>query len=100
MNPTDESETTGHEACCGEVTGKPGEPSHCPMAKKFHDTLGSPMFSYGLLLPGTLLILIGVLILANPKVLVWLAAGGAILFGLLFLAGALMLRKWADSMKR
>ncbi|MES0372258.1 MAG: hypothetical protein ABUK11_08265 [Mariprofundaceae bacterium] len=79
--------------------GGSGEPSRCPMAAKFHETMESPGFTYGLLIPGTLLILIGILILIKPEVLVWLVAGASILFGLMLLIGTLLLKKFTTSMK-
>ena len=99
MSDTDKAQTTGHESCCGKTAGSSGEPIGCPMAAKFHETMESPGFTYGLLIPGILLILIGILILIKPEVLVWLMAGVSILFGLMLLIGTLLLKKLALSMK-
>ena len=99
MNNTKESQTTSHKSCCGKTDGSSGESFNCPMAGKFHEAMESPGFTYGLLIPGILLILIGILILVNPEVLVWLVAGVSILFGLVLLIGALLLKKLALSMK-
>jgi hypothetical protein len=99
MNTANESQTTSHESCCGKTAGDAGEPSQCPMAAKFHETMESPGFTYGLLIPGILLILIGILILIKPEVLVWLMAGVSILLGLILLIGTLLLKKLALSMK-
>jgi type III secretory pathway component EscV len=59
--------------------------AQCPMASMCKGMAGKPHSRLVLMLPGLVLILVGVLILAEPKILVWLMAAVTIIFGVLFL---------------
>lgn len=56
----------------------------CPMAKMCERMLDKPRSGSFLMVPGGLLILLGVLILIEPRVVVWLVGGVAILMGVTF----------------
>ena len=56
----------------------------CPMAKMCERVMEKPHSASLLLLPGALLIALGVLILVEPRIVSWLVAGAAILIGLMF----------------
>lgn len=99
MNDADNSSEATHESCCGNTNEGAGESYHCPMAEKFAAALGSPRLKVGLLLPGLLLLVLGILILTKPEVLIWLAGGLSILFGLIFIFVAISLKRLAASMK-
>ena len=57
----------------------------CPMASMCKGMAEKPHFRLVLVLPGLVLILVGVMILVEPKILVWLMATVAIILGILFL---------------
>ncbi|MDH3688734.1 MAG: hypothetical protein OEU36_04545 [Gammaproteobacteria bacterium] len=64
----------------------PKEPmAMCPMASVCKGLAEKPPARSLLMIPGVVLILVGILILLEPKVLVWLMAAVAILLGVLFL---------------
>jgi len=59
--------------------------AQCPMASMCKGMAEKPHFRLILILPGLVLILVGVMILVEPKILVWLMAAVAIILGILFL---------------
>ncbi|HSF04410.1 MAG TPA: hypothetical protein VLG10_01335 [Methylomirabilota bacterium] len=65
----------------------------CPMASMCRGMAEKPRFGFLLLIPGLLLVLGGVLIFIEPRVLVWLLAGTSILIGVVMLFLAIFLRK-------
>ncbi|MEJ2174608.1 MAG: hypothetical protein P8Y76_06770 [bacterium] len=65
----------------------------CPMASMCRGMAGKPWTGAILMLPGILLVLVGILIFVEPKVLVWLIASVAILMGVIMLAFALFIRR-------
>jgi len=52
-----------------------------------------------LAIPGVALLLFGALMLLNPKFLVWVAAGVAILMGIGMLVGAVMARRSSTGLR-
>lgn len=56
----------------------------CPMAKMCGRMMGKPRAGSFLMLPGALLIVLGVLIFLEPRIVVWLLGSVAILMGLMF----------------
>ena len=58
--------------------------SMCPMAKMCGRMMEKPRSGSFLMLPGALLIVLGVLIFVEPRIVVWLVASVAILMGLMF----------------
>ncbi len=65
----------------------------CPMATMCKGMIEKPMSGFFLLIPGALLVLGGVLILLEPRLLVWLMGSTSILIGILLLLFANFLRK-------
>jgi uncharacterized membrane protein HdeD (DUF308 family) len=55
---------------------------------------------YGIILIGALLIVTGILILMQPKVLVWLVGSAAIVVGLLVLVAAIAARRFGANTNR
>ncbi len=81
--------------CCAELgmageMGSSAAPS-CPMAAMCRGAIDKPRSAYWLLVPGTLLMVIGVAIVLEPRILVWLIGGLLALLGLgvILMAGAL-----------
>lgn len=66
-------------------TQSPGNMEMCPMSSMCKGMMGKRHSRLLLLLPGLVFILLGVIILIEPRVLVWLIAALAIVLGLLFL---------------
>ena len=65
----------------------------CPMASMCKGMSKKPGSGYMLMVPGLLLIMIGILIIFEPKILVWLIAAASILMGVMMLFFANFLRK-------
>jgi type III secretory pathway component EscV len=59
--------------------------AQCPMASMCKGMAEKPHSRLLLILPGLVLILVGVVILVEPRILVWLMAAVAIILGVLFL---------------
>jgi hypothetical protein len=65
----------------------------CPMASMCKGMMENPPSGFLAVLPGTVLIVLGMLIFVEPKVLVWLMGAGFILFGVVLLKMGNFLRK-------
>ena len=65
----------------------------CPMGKMCMGMMKKPSSSWFLMLPGILLIILGVLIVVDPRILVWFIAAAVILFGIMMLMMAGFIRK-------
>lgn len=65
----------------------------CPMASMCKGMAEKPGVGFLLLIPGLLLVLGGVLIFIEPRVLVWLMAGASILIGIVMLFFAVFIRR-------
>lgn len=66
-------------------TQAPKNMEMCPMASMCQGMMKKRHSRLVLLIPGLLFILLGIVILIEPRVLVWLIAAIVILFGILFL---------------
>ena len=65
--------------------GRPAQPmAMCPMAKMCQGMMAKPRSSALLMLPGVLLIVLGVLIFIEPRIAAWLVGALAILMGIMF----------------
>jgi hypothetical protein len=71
----------------------------CPMSKLFRNTSGKRGFAILATLPGLLLVLVGVAIIFEPQILVWLLAAISIGAGLMLLAAATFFRKFAANLR-
>lgn len=67
-----------------DMTPRADPMAMCPMAKMCGRMMEKPRSGSFLMLPGALLILLGVLIIVEPRVAVWLAGAFAILMGMMF----------------
>ena len=70
--------------CCGPEASRRVE-AGCPMASMCGGLFEGGTSRFLLVLPGAVLILLGVAILVQPQVLVWLVAGMAVLLGVAML---------------
>lgn len=71
----------------------------CPMESMCKGIMGKSGFGLFLMIPGAALMLGGVLILIEPKVLFWLMAGTSILIGVILLVFANFIRKMGTRMR-
>jgi hypothetical protein len=71
----------------------------CPMSAMFKKTFGKRGSSLLTFLPGLLLVLVGVAIILEPQILVWLMAAVAIFAGLMLAAAATFFRKVAAGLQ-
>lgn len=76
-----------------ESTPPAGTMTMCPMARMCMGMTAKRSSNVLLMLPGISLIAVGVLILIEPKALVWLIAMGSLLLGFVLLAMASFIRK-------
>lgn len=65
----------------------------CPMANTCKGLMEKPFSSVMLLIPGLVFILLGIVIVLEPRILVWLIAAVFILFGLMLFVMASFVRK-------
>lgn len=72
----------------------------CPMGKMCAGMMKGKSFGWLLVLPGILLIVFGVLIVVEPKVLVWFIAAGAIVLGIAILIMAGFNRRTGAPLRR
>ena len=101
MNKTaamhDTSDASGFASATEERLAEPTTMTSCPMARMCQGMISGPgsgaRFSLFLLLPGLLLFLIGVAVLFEPQVIVWVIGGCAILFGTLLIGFGMFLRR-------
>lgn len=70
-----------------------GAMAMCPMAKMCVGMTEKRPSGLLLMLPGFLLIVVGVLIVIEPKILVWLMATASVLLGIMLLVMASFIRK-------
>jgi hypothetical protein len=65
----------------------------CPMARMCIGMMGKRPSGLLLILPGVVLIVVGVLIVIEPKTLIWLMAAASVLVGIMLLMMATFIRK-------
>ena len=65
----------------------------CPMAATCKSIMEKPMLAFFLMVPGILFIAVGILILVEPRILVWLAAAASIVMGVGMLMFANFVRR-------
>ena len=65
----------------------------CPMGEMCKGMMAKPFSGLVLIVPGLIFIGLGVLIVIEPKVLVWLIAAFAIIMGLIMLGMAAFIRR-------
>ena len=79
---TDEpmQQTAGQKSASGPANAM----AMCPMAKMCTSMMEKPHSSALLMLPGVILIALGLIIFIEPRIAVWLVGGFVILMGLMF----------------
>lgn len=85
-----------HQAASSEVMGGEGGQEMCPMASMCKGMMGKPGAGYLMMVPGLILILVGILILIEPRILLWLIACTSIMVGIIMLVFANFIRKRAE----
>ena len=58
----------------------------CPMAETCKGMMAKPMSQFALVIPGAILIVLGVTVLVEPRILAWLVAIALIVMGIAMLA--------------
>ena len=66
--------------------------SMCPMAETCKGMMERPLPNFALIMPGLVLIALGVAVLVEPRILVWLVAIALIVMGIAMLVMAKFLR--------
>jgi len=82
-----------------KITDGENPTESCPMSAIFKKTSGKRGFALLGLIPGLLLVFLGVAIVLEPQILVWLIAGASIVVGIAFLAAATFFRKLAAGLQ-
>ena len=62
----------------------------CPMAEACKGVMGKPASRFALIIPGVILVILGVTVLIEPRILAWLVAISLIVMGI----GMLMITKF------
>ncbi len=65
----------------------------CPMAETCKGMMDKPFSGVALIIPGIVLISLGVVIVIEPRILVWLIAAAFVVLGLMMLMMASFIRK-------
>jgi hypothetical protein len=87
------------EEMMGRMTAGENPMESCPMSAMFKKTSGKRGFGLLAMLPGLLLVLVGVAIILEPQIVFWLIAATSIVAGLMLLAGASFFRKIAADLR-
>lgn len=72
---------------------RPTPMAMCPMAKMCKGMMEKPPFGLLLMFPGAVLIVVGVLIFLEPRILVWLMGAAFVLLGVMLLMMASFIRR-------
>jgi hypothetical protein len=99
---TKEKGPNGRSVCEGmmsKMTAGENPMESCPMSAIFKRSSGKRGFGLLAIIPGLLLVLVGVAIMFEPQILVWLLAATSIVLGLLLLAAALFVRRLATGIR-
>ena len=83
----------GMQFTASETTPSENTMGMCPMGRMCTRTMRKKSSGWFLMLPGILLIVVGVLIVVEPRILAWLIAAATILFGIMMLIMAGFIRK-------
>ena len=103
MGADGEEEASDGQAFCREMMSKMSRAessmASCPMSAMFKRSAGKRSFGLLAVLPGLLLVLVGVAIILEPQILVWLIAATSIVAGLMLVAAASFFRKIAADLQ-
>ncbi|HSC93430.1 MAG TPA: hypothetical protein VLC73_00515 [Burkholderiales bacterium] len=83
----------GTEAGGASATPPPGPMAMCPMAKMCEGMMKKPPSGFAAMVAGIMLIVLGALILVEPRILVWLAGAALVLFGMMLLLMSRFIRR-------
>ena len=72
----------------------------CPMAATCESMMNKPMSGTLFLIPGILLIALGLAVLVEPRILVWLVGLAFIAMGCMVLVGSRFMRSFSERMQR
>jgi len=67
------------------IKGGMDDKEMCPMSAMCKGMMEKPWSRFLLMIPGAVLVIVGVLILIKPKILFWLMAGTSIIIGIIML---------------
>lgn len=82
-----------------ETTPRQGAMAMCPMGKMCARMMEKRPSGLLLVLPGILFILLGALIVIEPRVLVWLIAAASVFIGAMLLMLAWFIRRLGDKLR-
>ena len=71
----------------------------CPMAETCKGVMEKPLSRSITIVPGAVFILLGLLIIFEPRILAWVIAAGFILLGVVMLMAANFVRKIGDRLQ-
>ena len=98
MEQTENTAEKSKAGCC-ETTKSSAHAWKCPMTEMCQGTMTGVKFAIVFLIVGSLLMLAGILILVEPRLLAWLLGCGAIVLGVLMISAPLFLRKFSTCMQ-
>jgi hypothetical protein len=103
MRTDKEEQVSNGRSVCEEMmsrmTARGNSTESCPMSAMFRRTSGKRGFGLLAMIPGLLLVLVGVAIILEPQILVWLLAAASIVAGLMLLVAAKFLRRFAADLR-
>ena len=84
----------------GGPTTETGSMPMCPMGETCKRMMGKPPSRFLMFLPGIVFIVVGILVIVEPSVLVWLIAAALILAGIAMLGCAYFMRTVGSRLMR
>ena len=96
---TDDNTESTDIVCCAEGSEGDDIIRHCPMAKRFDEIIGKSQLGLYLMIFGIMLVVLGVSIVVQPKILIWLAAAVATIMGLALLVAAYYINRMKSSLQ-
>lgn len=75
---------------------KPTSMPMCPMAETCKGMMEKPLSGFVLIVPALVLIALGVVVVVEPRILVWLVAIALVVMGIAMLVLAKLMRKVAE----
>ena len=96
---TDDNTEAEDVICCSQESEGGDMIKHCPMASRFDEIIGKSHLGFYLMLFGIVLVVLGIAIVVQPKILVWLAGAVATLMGIALLMAAYQLNRMKSSLR-
>ena len=96
---TDGNTESDDMICCAEGSEGVDMIGHCPMAERLDEIIGKSQLGLYLMIFGIMLVVLGVAIVVQPKILIWLVAAAATVMGIALLVAAYYINRMKSSLQ-